>query len=73
MFNVGMLDGECSEIIRSSPTPTIQHLPCTIPNSAPRGTRATLRGAHRENFHPQEVDPLAALPQWYVPDRQLTL
>ncbi len=68
MFNV-----ECLEIIRSRPTPTIQHLPFAIPNSDSRGTRAILREGHRENFHQQEVAPLAELPQWYVQDRQQTL
>ena len=34
-----------------------------LSNVALRGMRATLRGAHRENSHPQEVDPLAGLPQ----------
>jgi len=58
-----MFNGECSEIIGSSPTPTIQHLQFTIPNSVSRGIRTTLREGHQENFHQREVAPLAELPQ----------
>ena len=51
----------------------IYHSPFLIPNSASRETRATQRDGHRENFHQQEVAPLAELPQWYVQDRQQKL
>ena len=41
----------------------IHHLSFNIFNAASHGTRTTLNGVHRENFHPQEVGLLAELPQ----------